>query len=833
MVVKKTAIEYLVELTEKDNCDPWLAYVIKLFIIRHGNIDDIEKSKLVDYLLKRREIPELKISAPEYSTDSEKVVLRKLIHHSGVAALAEEQKLIFSDQINILYGLNGSGKSSYFKILNTASNNQENNTILKNIYIDSPKDINVNFEYELNDMKNEFNWANEGIIPDLGSIRVFNSEYTNIFLNRRDADNLLIKPYALSYFSSIASLMLELKTKAEEKVKEIEEGVPSIDFSKISEELQNLINKDVFLKEDIKKLEQYIDFSPVERKHLNDIIDSIRDLNNNNPKDSILLMEGDERRLKILNNFLNKLNTEEIEVESLLVEKDTLLKKNIKARKQFEILDNIPGVESEVWNNFVKAGIEYSEANEISDECPYCHRQYDETSLKFIIAYSKYIKDTSQTELEEVNQKIEYKKNELSSITSLNMDEYKERYPFIELITKYIEDKKNYLIEKLNNQSNIKNPRQAPHLEESLNESIKKVEKRKNELKSSLLKRDVLLKEYYDEKVKLEEKESLNSQILDLDKIIFLKNIIYYEKKMINGINPIILSTVSKKAHNDLLTDNLFNLFQENLKKLGLMNMPIKLLSSNRKGSQQTELIIEGNKNVRNILSEGEQKATALALFLSEIELSNNKSTIIFDDPVNSLDNRLMYNFSEILLNLENQIIIFTHNKMFLDTFEISKKGHLCKNLTLNGCNNSKGKHIFCYEILSEGKSRKGTITFRQSENLKGYIHQMELLLMSSPFTNDNKELVCAKLRKAVEFAIDEIILNRQVPTKYSNKNSRINWEELKNLVNKPEIIDKLHYIHGRTSGGSLHNGTEFEENPIDKEELCELLNDIKTLQSM
>ena len=71
-------------------------------------------------------------------------------------------------------------------------------------------------------------------------------------------------------------------------------------------------------------------------------------------------------------------------------------------------------------------------------------------------------------------------------------------------------------------------------------------------------------------------------------------------------------------------------------------------------------------------MSEGEQKAVALALFISEISLSNNKSTIIFDDPVNSLDHRIMYNLAGLLLSLENQIIIFTHNKMFLDCLELN-----------------------------------------------------------------------------------------------------------------------------------------------------------------
>ena len=236
------------------------------------------------------------------------------------------------------------------------------------------------------------------------------------------------------------------------------------------------------------------------------------------------------------------------------------------------------------------------------------------------------------------------------------------------------------------------------------------------------------------------------------------------------------------------------------------------------------------NNNIKDILSEGEQKAVALALFISEISLSNNKSTIIFDDPVNSLDHRIMNNLAELLLSLENQIIIFTHNKMFLDCLELNPHGHLCKNFD-GGCNKPDTKHIFLYETLSDGKYKKGIIKIKRTENLKNYISDIERLLENS-LSDDNKQLICHKLRRSVEFAIDEIILNRQVPTKYSNKNSRVKWEELKKIKNAPEIIDKLHSIHGRCSGGELHNGTESEENPIDKDELRKMLNDIKDIQN-
>lgn len=45
---------------------------------------------------------------------------------------------------------------------------------------------------------------------------------------------------------------------------------------------------------------------------------------------------------------------------------------------------------------------------------------------------------------------------------------------------------------------------------------------------------------------------------------------------------------------------------------------------------------------VDNILSEGEIKAVALALVLSDLELKEKKNPLVLDDPVNSLDNNII-----------------------------------------------------------------------------------------------------------------------------------------------------------------------------------------------
>lgn len=150
---------------------------------------------------------------------------------------------------------------------------------------------------------------------------------------------------------------------------------------------------------------------------------------------------------------------------------------------------------------------------------------------------------------------------------------------------------------------------------------------------------------------------------------------------------------------------------------------------------------------------------------------------------------------------------------------------------SITACNNSKGKHIYLYETTSEGKARKGVIVEKRVQNLRFYISEIEKMLAETPFTKFDDASI--KLRRGVETAIDEYIFNNQTPTKLSNKNSRINWEALKQIHTDEELIEGLRQIHGRASGGELHNGFEREENPLDRDGIEELCNELKKLCSI
>lgn len=74
------------------------------------------------------------------------------------------------------------------------------------------------------------------------------------------------------------------------------------------------------------------------------------------------------------------------------------------------------------------------------------------------------------------------------------------------------------------------------------------------------------------------------------------------------------------------------------------------------------------NAGVEQVLSEGEQTALGLAGFLTEVELDASFSSVVFDDPVSSLDAERRSKVAQRLVELarQRQVIVFTHEITFV-----------------------------------------------------------------------------------------------------------------------------------------------------------------------
>ena len=217
----------------------------------------------------------------------------------------------------------------------------------------------------------------------------------------------------------------------------------------------------------------------------------------------------------------------------------------------------------------------------------------------------------------------------------------------------------------------------------------------------------------------------------------------------------------------EVLTRNLKETLQMELKRLKLTHIPLDLTDRGRNAESIVEVVLTTQQKVNksDILSEGEQRALALACFLSELQEIGSNHAIIVDDPVSSLDNNRMRAVAKRLADEAckgRQVIVFTHNiwfhYMLLTESRRAKVGWHCEWMS------SKGGSSFGWIDESNKPWQMKKVSERLSIICRKYYE-----LTNSGYDNADQGLRPAvnelymMMRETWERIIEEILFNNTV----------------------------------------------------------------------
>jgi hypothetical protein len=123
-----------------------------------------------------------------------------------------------------------------------------------------------------------------------------------------------------------------------------------------------------------------------------------------------------------------------------------------------------------------------------------------------------------------------------------------------------------------------------------------------------------------------------------------------------------------------MASQELADALNEELKRLKVHELQVVMKPESPGGRTQFKLALQlpGGGTPGAILSEGEQRAIAIASFLAEVKLGRGRGGVVFDDPVSSLDHRRRWEVAERLAMeaMARQVIVFTHDIYFLCILE-------------------------------------------------------------------------------------------------------------------------------------------------------------------
>jgi energy-coupling factor transporter ATP-binding protein EcfA2 len=118
------------------------------------------------------------------------------------------------------------------------------------------------------------------------------------------------------------------------------------------------------------------------------------------------------------------------------------------------------------------------------------------------------------------------------------------------------------------------------------------------------------------------------------------------------------------------ITGRLKDALAEEIEELDPIAERVELKPSASKGkpSVRFELRSEGRERVAKVLSTGEQTALATAFFLAELQVSDERSAIVLDDPISSLDHQRREHLAARLAEeaQKRQVVVLTHDLVFV-----------------------------------------------------------------------------------------------------------------------------------------------------------------------
>jgi ABC-type lipoprotein export system ATPase subunit len=621
------------------------------------------------------------------------VILKEVSKLTHVNRIAPDQKLRFSEiGMSVIYGSNGSGKSGYVRVMKQACRSRDQSERVypnANDLTSTLKTPSARFRVEQNGTTHKIDWEQD-CIPDelLSSISVFDSRCARSYLTAEQ--DVAYLPYGLDIVENMAREVIpELDRRLSEEISAIDtntyifnhlEGETKVGvlISKLSARtipttVQGLGTLSDEEEQRIVELGKALaETDPIAKAaDLKRFVSRLKTLAANIKKLSLWVNAEAVTRLKILDDEV---------VEAEQAEKNAAL-----ALQSGEKL--LPGTGEPLWKALFEAARKYSTEIAYSTlefpntgdgtVCPLCQSPLEETGER-LKRFEQYIKDDVAKTASEKRSSLAAIRNKIESANltiAIDHQLCEEIGQCDEVIVQTILDYQTSIDEKrqwmlgVMDSHDWNNP---PDLTEIPYKALRKLAAQN--LRDA---RTFIKAADEEQKRKLEQengeliarqnlKKSLQS-ILDL--IERLKKVASL-KKCKNDLKTKPISDKSKELASEAVTNELKTALDIEFANLEVGHIKTKLKERNVKGKIFHQLLLEipTNRNIDEILSEGEQRAIALGSFFAELSLADHSCGIVFDDPVSSLDHWRRQHVAHRLVQeaKKRQVIVFTHDTSFL-----------------------------------------------------------------------------------------------------------------------------------------------------------------------
>lgn len=761
----------------------------------------------------------------------------------NICALHNQGSLQFSNTgLTVVYGGNGSGKSSYSRILRKLCWSRNPSVILKkNVFNPSANPQQVEFVVEHNGTNNSFTWVeNSPSNPILNSIFVFDNDCGDIYINNENPTEY--KPVGIDVLENLISTFARISQEFNLSVASYNTQKPALQQNLIQTTtaqwygtIENLQRTNV---------DSHIQFSQTD-------IDRKQELTNlttaQNPQQNITNLTNQRTRINGYEQQFLQIETlfNEATLNELRANRNTFESVNQAyqiATSELQNVNTIEGFGTNPWRTLWEAARNYAHSSNLSDgqnfpslvsleKCVLCQQELDEIAKQRLITFNQFVLNDISTQLNTINSTIQRKINSYNSLVVPPIENFAEleqlnpnfRTAYNQFSTS-ISTLKNSIIEFLQSGGELNISLQT--LTPSISSLIPRIEADITQNNELLQNRNVLVSEL---------NELTAREFLYNNKATILQFFDEYKhKSWINRCQSQLASNGISRKIGELMENQAVNLqHQEFVSHLNFFNRDLagKVLISKTRTSQGNTFQKCGlngiNDSINSILSEGEQKIIALSNFLAECTIDNRLNTIIFDDPVTSLDMdyRDLIATKIVQLSQNRQIVVFTHDLSFLRLLIDTHKTTTVTDCTVIGIDKYNGiSGIVTDEIPYLAKNVQERV-----DSIRRILTEHDALALTDAHGRETKlDSARKRFRMLLERSVEEVLSNKTYER--FNKNIHLKKGNLSSyIVTEQTDVDFLLNLFGKYSVTEHDGGTSTISQLPNKTEIAQDVSNYST----
>jgi len=630
---------------------------------------------------------------PKDPGPGESIRLKSISDVVGVNQLAADQVLKFeANGITVIYGPNGTGKSGYTRILKRACKSRHAGRIMPDVSKPSTGEpAKTKFElFRSSGVVETIDWFDDnGDYGNLSALTIFDRDSGAVHV--REENEIWFRPFGLDVPDELVKVFQKVKRVLDDKRMEASslhyreinsidvKWIPVSDIGKFFENLSassdiEFLNKFEPLTDDDKlrlsrlKMDLSHEAKSISFKYdarANELKQMLRRLT------SLKSQFGDASLTMVLDKF------EEQNRARLVAD--------AAAKKVFSDL-KLDGVGSLIWKALWVSARRYSESLEevkqsfppqTHEHCVLCHQEISHETHQRMGRFEKHIKDdterraiTAQQDFERSISTYEEMAIRTDIIRSRKIIRDKSIQRQVVRFLASIRLRKRQLLQMVRDGKQIDFNEIADFDQDTIKQEIASLESYSSTFRDNSDEAGRILLET--ELANLEDRKNIvKLKSLASKEIARLKAESLVERAS-GETRTKAVTDLGTKIADEFITSPMRDRFQQEI--VGLAGDRVRV-EVTRKGGRygspryQVKLFANPNVNIHMVLSEGEQTCVALAAYLTELSNATHNSTLVFDDPVTSLDHRWRRKVAKRLVKeaSQRQVVIFTHDLVFLN----------------------------------------------------------------------------------------------------------------------------------------------------------------------